>query len=48
MSNEVKSDVPTNAAELKAARKKRNRAVLGLIFGMAVLFYVITIVRMSV
>ena len=48
MSGDVKPNVPISADELRKARKTRNRAVLGFIFGLAVLFYVITIVRMSV
>ena len=28
-------------------RRRRNHAILGVIFGLAALFYIITIVRMS-
>ena len=48
MTNPETSKEPSNAEELRQARKKRNRAVLALVFGLAVLFYVITIARMSV
>ena len=48
MTDSTKPSEPTNAEELRQARKKRNRAVVALVFGLAVLFYVITIARMSV
>lgn len=38
---------PTTGEEMKKARKGRNLAVLALIFGLAALFYIITIVRMG-
>ncbi|MGC6411838.1 MAG: hypothetical protein ACON4F_03290 [Candidatus Puniceispirillaceae bacterium] len=38
---------PQTATELLVARRRRNHAILGVIFGLAALFYIITIVRMS-
>jgi hypothetical protein len=48
MTDYTKPSEPKKAAEIRKARKKRNRAVVALVFGLAVLFYVITIARMSV
>jgi len=39
---------PKTGAEMQAMRKRRNFWVLGLIFGLALLFYLITIFRMGV
>lgn len=39
---------PKTGAEMQAMRKHRNLWVLGLIFGLALLFYLITIFRMGV
>lgn len=39
--------VPKTAKEMLAMRKSRNFWVLGLIFGLAILFYLITILRMA-
>ena len=41
------SDQPETATEMKAMRKRSNLLILALIFGLAILFYVVTIVRMS-
>ena len=38
---------PKTAEELKQLRKRKNLVVLGLIFGMVVLFYIITVVRIG-
>ena len=38
---------PKTGAEMQAMRKSRNFWVLGLIMGLAVLFYLITILRMA-
>ena len=38
---------PRTAAEMLQMRKKRNLWLIGLIFGLAVLFYFITILRMA-
>jgi hypothetical protein len=38
---------PKTAAEMLQMRRKRNFALLGVIASLAVLFYVITIVRMG-
>ena len=38
---------PKTAAEMMAMRKSRNYWVLGLIVGLVVLFYLITILRMA-
>ncbi len=38
---------PKTADELKQARKRQNYAVLGLIFGLVLLFYLITVVRIG-
>ena len=38
---------PKTAAEMLAMRKSRNYWVLGLIVGLVVLFYLITILRMA-
>jgi hypothetical protein len=40
-------DQPETATEMRVMRKRSNLWILGLIFGLAVLFYVVTIVRMS-
>ena len=39
---------PKTGAEMQAMRKRRNYLVLGMIFGLALLFYFITIFRMGV
>ena len=39
---------PKTGAEMQAMRKRWNFWVLGLIFGLALLFYLITIFRMGV
>lgn len=39
---------PKTGAEMQAMRKSRNLWVLGLIFGLSILFYLITIFRMGV
>ena len=41
------ADQPETAAEMKVMRKRSNLWILVLIFGLAVLFYVITIFRMG-
>lgn len=47
-SNNVNQPVePKTAAEMLAMRKARNYWVLGLIVGLVVLFYLITILRMA-
>ena len=38
---------PKTAQEMRAMRKTRNYWVLGLIVGLVVLFYLITILRMA-
>ena len=38
---------PKTGAEMQAMRKRRNFWVLGLIFGLALLFYFVTIFRMG-
>lgn len=38
---------PKTGTEMQAMRKSRNYWVLGLIMGLAVLFYLITILRMA-
>ena len=38
---------PKTGAEMQAMRKRRNLWVLGMIFGLALLFYFITIFRMG-
>ena len=38
---------PRTADELKQARKRQNYTVLGLIFGLVLLFYLITVVRIG-
>ena len=45
----TKTDIqePRTAAEMLQMRKKRNLWLIGLIFGLAVLFYFITILRMA-
>ena len=43
----IMSDQPETATEMKVMRKRSNLWILVLIFGLAVLFYVVTIVRMS-
>lgn len=44
----LKTEVePKTGAEMKAMRKSRNFWVLGLIMGLAVLFYLVTILRMA-
>ena len=39
---------PKTGAEMQTMRKRRNLWVLGMIFGLALLFYFITIFRMGV
>ena len=39
---------PKTGAEMQAMRKRRNYLVLGMIFGLALVFYFITIFRMGV
>ncbi len=39
---------PKTGAEMQAMRKRRNFLVLSMIFGLALLFYFITIFRMGV
>ena len=39
---------PKTGAEMQAMRKRRNVWVLGLIFGLAILFYLVTIFRMGI
>ena len=39
---------PKTGAEMQAMRKRRTLWVLGLIFGLALLFYLVTIFRMGV
>ena len=39
---------PTTADEMRALRKRRNLWVVGLIFWLAVLFYLITIFKMVI
>ncbi len=43
----VQKPEPKTAAEMLAMRKSRNYWVLGLIVGLVVLFYLITILRMA-
>ena len=43
----VNKPEPKTAAEMMAMRKSRNYWVLGLIVGLVVLFYLITILRMA-
>ncbi len=38
---------PRTGAEMQQMRRKRNLTLIGLIFGLAVLFYLITILRMA-
>ncbi len=38
---------PKTSTELKQARKRQNYAILGLIFGLVLLFYLITVVRIG-
>ncbi len=38
---------PKTSAELKQARKRQNYTILGLIFGLVLLFYLITVVRIG-
>ncbi|MGC6516675.1 MAG: hypothetical protein ACON49_01440 [Candidatus Puniceispirillaceae bacterium] len=38
---------PKTGAEMQAMRRSRNFWVLGLIVGLAVLFYLVTILRMA-
>jgi hypothetical protein len=38
---------PKTGKEMQQMRRKRNLSVLGLIFGFAVLIYVVTILRME-
>ena len=47
MEGVMMSDQPETATEMRVMRKRSNFWILGLIFGLAVLFYVVTIVRMS-
>ena len=41
------ADQPETATEMKAMRKRGNLWILVFIFGLAVLFYVVTIFRMG-
>ena len=41
------ADQPETATQMKAMRKRSNLWILAFIFGLAVLFYVITIFRMG-
>ena len=43
----TKRPEPKTGAEMQQMRKSRNFWVLGLIVGLAVLFYLITILRMA-
>ena len=43
----MSNQTPKTAIELKRARKRQNHVVLGLIFGLVLLFYVITVVRIG-
>ena len=43
----MSKQIPKTADELKQARKRQNYAVLGLIFGLVLLFYLITVVRIG-
>ena len=38
---------PKTADELRQVRKRQNYAVLGLIFGLVLLFFLITVVRIG-
>lgn len=38
---------PKTADELRQARKRQNYAVLGLVFGLVLLFFLITVVRIG-
>ena len=40
-------NVSKTSAELKQARNRQNYAILGLIFGLVLLFYLITVVRIG-
>ena len=39
--------IPKTAKELKQTRKRKNFAVLGLIIGLVLVFYIITVVRIG-
>ncbi len=43
----MSKQTPKTADELKRARKRQNYTVLGLIFGLVLLFYLITVVRIG-
>ena len=43
----MSKQTPKTADELKQARKRQNYTVLGLIFGLVLLFYLITVVRIG-
>ena len=43
----MSKQAPKTADELKQARKRQNYTVLGLIFGLVFLFYLITVVRIG-
>lgn len=45
--NQPQKPEPKTAQEMLAMRKSRNYWVLGLIVGLVVLFYLITILRMA-
>ena len=42
-----KAPVPQTAAEMQRMRKGRNLALLGIIVGLVVLFYVLTLVKVG-
>ena len=43
----MSKQAPKTGNELKQARKRQNYTVLGLIFGLVLLFYLITVVRIG-
>ncbi len=43
----MNNPTPKTADELRQARKQQNYAVLGLIFGLVLLFFLITVVRIG-
>jgi hypothetical protein len=43
----MSKQAPKTADEIKQARKRQNYAVLGLIFGLVFIFYLITVVRIG-
>jgi len=43
----MNNPTPKTADELRQARKWQNYAVLGLIFGLVLLFFLITVVRIG-